>query len=133
MSLQACANLVSRADPERFFAAMAAPIAARAVLLPVYAASIEVARAPWLTQEPMIAEMRLQWWRDVFEEIETGRPRKHEVVDALAPVLGPKGAAALDAMVLARRWDIYKEGFNTAGGCVGPCADDHIGAHARGT
>jgi len=114
MSLQACANLVARADPERFSAAMAAPIAARAVLLPVYAASIEVARAPWLTQEPMIAEMRLQWWRDVFEEIETGRPRKHEVVDALAPVLGPKGAAALDAMVLARRWDIYKEGFNTA-------------------
>ena len=108
MSLQACANLVARADPERFSAAMAAPIAARAVLLPVYAASLEVARAPWLTQESMIAEMRLQWWRDVFEEIETGRPRKHEVVDALVPVLGPKGAAALDAMVLARRWDIYK-------------------------
>ena len=55
MSLQACANLVVRADPERFAAAMAAPLAARAVLLPVYAASIEVARAPWLTKEPMIA------------------------------------------------------------------------------
>ena len=115
MSLQACANLVARADPERFAAAMAAPLAARAVLLPIYAASVEVARAPWLTQEPMIAEMRLQWWRDVFEEIETGTPRKHEVVDALSPVLGPKGAEALDAMVLARRWDIYKEGFNTVG------------------
>ncbi|MDG0985144.1 MAG: squalene/phytoene synthase family protein [Planktomarina sp.] len=114
MSLQACANLVARADPGRFAAAMAAPLAARAVLLPIYAASIEVARAPWVTQEPMIAEMRLQWWRDVFEEIEAGRPRKHEVVDALAPVLGPRGAAALDAMVLARRWDIYKEGFTTA-------------------
>ena len=115
MSLQACANLVARADPERFAAAMAAPLTARAVLLPIYAASVEVARAPWLTQEPMIAEMRLQWWRDVFEEIETGTPRKHEVVDALSPVLGPKGAEALDAMALARRWDIYKEGFNTVG------------------
>ena len=29
MSLQACANLVARADPERFAAAMAAPLAAR--------------------------------------------------------------------------------------------------------
>ena len=115
MSLQACANLVARADPERFAATMAAPLTARAVLLPIYAASVEVARAPWLTQEPMIAEMRLQWWRDVFEEIETGTPRKHEVVDALSPVLGPKGAEALDAMVLARRWGIYKEGFNTVG------------------
>ena len=109
MSLQACANLVARADPERFAAAMAAPLAARAVLLPIYAASIEVARAPWVTQEPMIAEMRLQWWRDVFQEIEAGRPRKHEVVDALAPVLGPRGAEALDAMVLARRGTSIKK------------------------
>ena len=112
MSLQACANLVSRADPERFAAAMSAPLEARRVLLPIYAATAEVARAPWMTQEPVIAEMRLQWWRDVFEEIEHGRARKHEVVDALAEVLTPKGAEALDLMVLARRWDIYKEGFD---------------------
>ena len=59
MSLQACANLVAQADPERFAAAMAAPMAARSVLLPVYAAAAEEARAPWITQEPVIAEMRL--------------------------------------------------------------------------
>ena len=113
MSLQACANLVARADPERFAAAMAAPMAVRSVLLPVYAAAAEVARAPWLTQEPVIAEMRLQWWRDVFEEIEEGKVRKHEIVCALSKVLTPKGAQALDKMVLARRWDIYKEGFDS--------------------
>ncbi|MDT2077645.1 MAG: squalene/phytoene synthase family protein [Planktomarina sp.] len=112
MSLQACANLVSRADPARFAAAMSAPLEVRMVLLPIYAAAAEVARAPWMTQEPVIAEMRLQWWRDVFEEIEHGCARKHEVVDALAKVLTPKGAEALDKMVLARRWDIYKEGFD---------------------
>ena len=70
MSLQACANLVARADPDRFAAVMAAPFDARAVLLPIYAAAAEVARAPWMTQEPVIAEMRLQWWRDVFEEMD---------------------------------------------------------------
>ena len=48
MSLQACANLVSRADPERFAAAMSAPLEARKVLLPIYAATAEVARAPLL-------------------------------------------------------------------------------------
>ena len=57
MSLQACANLVARADPERFSAVMAAPLGARAVLLPIYAAAAEVARAPWITKEPIIAEM----------------------------------------------------------------------------
>ena len=35
---------------------MAAPVAARRVLFPLYAFNVEVARAPWVTQEAMIAE-----------------------------------------------------------------------------
>jgi len=113
--LNACADLVRRADPERFSAAMAAPVAARAVLFPIYAFNVEVARAPWLTAEPMIAEMRLQWWRDALEEIGAGGTvRRHEVVTALAGVLDGEGAALLDALIAARRWDIYKDPFEDA-------------------
>ena len=72
--LTACAAIVERADPLRFRATMAAPVKARRVLFPLYAFNIEVARAPWVTQEAMIAEMRLQWWRDVCEEIGQGGP-----------------------------------------------------------
>lgn len=115
MSVQACAALVERADPLRFRAAMAAPLSARPVLFAIYALNVEVARAPWVTEEPMIAEMRLQWWRDALEEIATGVPvRKHEVVDALAQVLDQEGAQLLDGMVAARRWDIYKDAFEDA-------------------
>ncbi|RZV98806.1 MAG: phytoene synthase, partial [Rhodobacteraceae bacterium] len=32
MSLQACADIVAKGDPDRFAAAMAAPVAARRVL-----------------------------------------------------------------------------------------------------
>ncbi|MBY4891765.1 squalene/phytoene synthase family protein [Rhodobacteraceae bacterium N5(2021)] len=110
MSVQACADLVARGDPRRFRAAMAAPLAAREVLLPLYAFNIEVSRAPWVTQEPMIAEMRLQWWRDALEEISDGRARRHEVVDALG-FLDAQGAATLDQVIAARRWDIYKDPF----------------------
>lgn len=110
MSLQACADLVARGDPRRFRAAMAAPLAAREVLLPLYAFNIEVSRAPWVTEEPMIAEMRLQWWRDALEEISARRARRHEVVDALS-FLDAEGVAALDRLIAARRWDIYKEPF----------------------
>ena len=113
MSLQACANLVSRADPERFAAAMSARLQARNKLLPIYAVAVEVARAPWITKEPVIAEMRLQWWRDALVGIQEGRPRRHEVVEPLATVLTEKGAKALDKMILARRWDIYKKGFDS--------------------
>ncbi|SDC10837.1 squalene/phytoene synthase family protein [Ruegeria marina] len=110
--LTACAALVQRADPDRFAAAMAAPVAARRVLFPFHALAVEVARAPWVTAEPMIAEMRLQWWRDALEEIARGETvRRHEVVTPLSRVLAPETAARLDAFVAVRRWDIYREPF----------------------
>lgn len=110
--LTACAALVERGDPDRFLAAMAAPVAARRVLFPLYAFNIEAARAPWVTQEAMIAEMRLQWWRDAAGEIAAGGVvRRHEVVTPLAQVLSPEMAELLDEAVAVRRWDIYKDPF----------------------
>ena len=112
MSFEACAAIVERADPDRFLATMAASVAARRVLFPIYAFNVEVSRAPWVTEEPMIAEMRLQWWRDALEEIATGGDvRRHEVVDALAEVLDAEAARTLDGLVAARRWDVYKDPF----------------------
>lgn len=123
--LTACAALVEKADPDRFAAAMASPVAARRVLFPLYAFNVEVARAPWVTQEPMIAEMRLQWWRDALEEIADGKtPRRHEVVTPLASVLAPDDARALDRLVAARRWDIYRDPF---------ADEDHFDGYIRDT
>lgn len=110
--LIACAGLIERGDPDRFAAAMAAPLAARRVLFALYAFNLEVARAPWLTQESMIAEMRLQWWRDALEEIRAGGLiRRHEVVTPLAHVIDSESAVLLDRLVAARRWDIYRDAF----------------------
>ncbi|WP_050931315.1 squalene/phytoene synthase family protein [Aestuariivita boseongensis] len=112
MTLTACAQLVERGDPDRFLATMAAPVSARNVLFPLYAFNLEVARAPWVTEETMIAEMRLQWWRDALEEIARGGPvRKHEVTTPLAAILPHATAEKLDTLVAARRWDIYKDPF----------------------
>lgn len=115
MTFDACAALVERADPERFRAIMASSVAARRVLFPIFAFNIEVTRAPWVTQEAMIAEMRLQWWRDALEEIGAGgKVRQHEIVDALADVLDAEAAMALDALIVSRRWDIYSDAFEDA-------------------
>ncbi|NUB43222.1 squalene/phytoene synthase family protein [Fertoebacter nigrum] len=113
MSLAACAAMVERGDPDRFAATMAAPPTARAVLFPLYAFNLEVARAPWMTQEAMIAEMRLQFWRDAVAEAAEGRVRAHEVVTPLAQVIRDHAlpVAVLDAIVAARRWDIYRDAF----------------------
>ncbi|MBR9842146.1 MAG: squalene/phytoene synthase family protein [Rhodobacteraceae bacterium] len=110
--LAACAGIVQKGDPERFMATMAARPEAREVLFPLYAFNVEVARAPWVTQEAMIGEMRLQWWRDALDEIREGRTvRRHEVVTPLAGWLDGDGAEALDGLVEARRWDLYRDPF----------------------
>ncbi|SHG35878.1 squalene/phytoene synthase family protein [Cognatishimia maritima] len=113
--IAACAGIVQKGDPDRFLAIMSGPVALREKLFPLYAMNVEVARAPWVTQESMIAEMRLQWWRDALDEIATGgQVRRHEVVTPLASILSAEQAKALDELVLARRWDIYKDPFEDA-------------------
>ncbi len=110
MSLDACAALVERGDPDRFAATMAAPMAARARLWPLYALNLEAARAPWVTKEPMIAEMRLQWWRDVVAE---PKARAHEVAGPLHDLIRDADLPVdvLDRLIAARRWDVYKDAF----------------------
>lgn len=110
--LQACAALVERGDPDRFRAVMAAPVPARRILFPIYAANVEISRAPYVTQEPMIAEIRLQWWHDALEEIASGAPvRRHEVVTPLAAALPPDLAGVFRQAVEARLWDVAREPF----------------------
>jgi phytoene/squalene synthetase len=91
---------------------MAAPLGLREKLLVLFAFNVEVARAPWVTREAMIAEMRLQWWHDALGEIAAGGAvRRHEVVTPLAACLAPDQALGLQQLVAARRWDIYPEPF----------------------
>ncbi len=116
MSVDACAALVERGDPDRFMATMAAPPAARAPLFVLYAFNLEVARAPWVATEPMIAEMRLQWWRDVVADAPNGKTRAHEVAGPLADLIREKALPVdvFDRLIAARRWDVYRDAFADA-------------------
>ena len=94
MTTQACASLVEKGDQDRFLAVMAAPVQARARLFVLYAFNLEVARAPWVSEQPLIAEMRLQFWRDVLAD---PKPRAHEVAGPLRQIIDESG---LDSNVL---------------------------------
>lgn len=101
----ACAALVEKGDPDRFLAAMAAPPAARGALFALYAFNLELARIPWVTREPLIARMRLQFWREV---VAGERPAAHEVAGPVQALLeaGPLRAESLVPMVEAREVEI---------------------------
>lgn len=115
MTVAACAALVERGDPDRFAATMAAPPKARDSLFPLYAFNLEVARAPWVTQEALIAEMRLQWWRDVVAAPASGAALAHEVAAPLHHVIHAARLplATLDTLISARRRDIGINSFTT--------------------
>ena len=107
-------DLVARGDPDRFAATMAMAPGLRARLWPLWAFNLEVARAPWVTEQPLIAEMRLQFWADVVEE---DVPRAHEVAGPLHAALAAQPALKALALRLieARRLDIAREPFSDTG------------------
>ncbi len=115
MSIEACAGLLEKGDPDRFRAVMAAPANARGPLFAIFAFNLEVARAPWVSSEAAIGEMRLHWWADALEEIAQGGPvRRHEVLRPLADAIDRDGALLLADLVDARRRDLYADRFADA-------------------
>jgi phytoene/squalene synthetase len=110
MSWHPCAALLERGDPDRFAALRAAGPASRPALAVLWAFNLELARAPWAATEPMIAEMRLQWWADVVAE---PAPRAHEVAGPLQALIAARGlpVAQLQGMAEARRWDVWRDPF----------------------
>ena len=65
-----------------------------------------------VVSEPILGQIRLQWWRDALDEIYAGKkPRRHEVVEPLAEAVLGCGLdrALLDGMIAAREQDLAGE------------------------
>lgn len=118
MSLTHCADLLESGDPERFLVLRAAPPPARDRLLAIYALNLEIGRAAWASDQPLVAEMRLQWWVDALEDLAHGLPpRAHPVLAACGFLQGDAGACRLaQQLAEARRHDIWREPFADAAG-----------------
>ncbi len=79
-----CAAELRRHDRDRYVAALFAPDPERRALIALYGFNLEIAKIRESVSEPMLGEIRLQWWRDALDGIRAGAPRQHEVVLALA-------------------------------------------------
>ena len=112
--IEFCASLLKESDPSRFRSIMAAPEKLRPYYFVIFALNVEVSKAPYLTNEPLIAEIRLQWWLDVLDEIIGEKAvRKHAVATPLSKCIGKSHAMELKKFVLARKWDIHFNGFDS--------------------
>ncbi len=97
---------VERGDPDRWLASrFIADPGLRADVIALYAFDNELRRIPQLVTEPLMAEIRLTWWREGIEAIAAGRAAPgHPVLVALAGVVARRGVATaiLEEMVEAR-------------------------------
>jgi phytoene synthase len=124
--LSYCAEQVRRYDRDRFVTALFAPAARRKALFALYAFNLEVAKTREAVSEPLLGRIRLQWWRESIAGIYDGAPRRHAVIDALAPAVSERdlSRAHFDRLIDAREQDLDDA----------PPADlDALTAYAEGT
>ena len=110
---ETCAEIVRLHDRDRYIATLFAPDEKRDDLFALYAFAVEVARIPAVVSEPMIGEIRLQWWLDTLTVIEAKQSVDHPVAQAFANVVQRYGLPIehLENFVEAWRNDLYADQF----------------------
>ncbi len=103
-----CARLVRGNDRDRFLTALFAPADRRESLLALYAFNAEVARIREAVREPILGQVRLQWWHEALDSIYAGSPPAHEVAEALAGAVSAHRLtrALLERILDAREFDM---------------------------
>jgi phytoene/squalene synthetase len=100
---------VRAADRDRFLAALFAPEPQRSDLLALLAFDHELARTRTVTREPMMARIRLQWWREAMAEAASeAEPRAQPIVESLSETVRRHDLALqhLIALIDAREEEI---------------------------
>ena len=110
-----CAELVRKADRDRFIATLFAPAELRPALHALYAFNAEVARTREMVREPLAGEIRLQWWSDVIDGERADEAGANPVAAALLTTIERYrlSSAKLVDLIEARRFDLYDEPIAT--------------------
>jgi len=122
-AMLASLETVRRLDHDRFLSTLLAPADKRARLVALYTFNAEIARVREMVSEPMLGQIRLQWWRETIESIANGEARGHEAAEALLAAFGPDGidTAGLISLIDARERDLDDEAFETMSDLITYC------------
>jgi 15-cis-phytoene synthase len=106
-----CDELVRSEDKDRWLTALFVPEERRPLVHGLYAFNVELARIRELVREPMLGEIRLQWWEDAVTGIYTGDAPDHPVLQLLARAIeaGDLPLHAFRNMIEARKFNLYDD------------------------
>src|ERR1700724_581966 len=107
--LSPVAALVRRHDRDRYQTVLFAPAARREALFALYAFNYEIARVRESVREPMLGQIRLQWWREAIAAVYAGAPpRRHAVVEPLSVAIRARDLSRkhFDRLIDSRERDL---------------------------
>ena len=110
--LSPVAALVRRHDRDRYQTVLFAPAARREALFALYAFNYEIARVRETVTQPMLGQIRLQWWREnIAAAFGDGPVRHHPVMEPLAATIREFGLIRdhFDRLIDARETDLADE------------------------
>ncbi len=102
-----CADIVRTADGDRYLADLFAPESVRPHLFALHAFNSEVTRIRDSVSEPMLGEIRLQWWHDALHGDAGGHPVAGALKQAIEKFRLPLGT--FDNLLEARKFDLYDD------------------------
>ncbi len=103
---------VRRYERERYLIGSLMPDAYQREAAILLAFNLEIAKTRESVREPLMGQIRLQWWRDAIAEIFEGRPvRHHAVVIPLAALIARRDLTRhhFDRMIDARERDLCED------------------------
>lgn len=104
-----CRDLVNEFDHDRYLTVLYAPGEKRAALYALYAFNHEISRIRETVSEPMLGEIRLQWWREAIDSIFQGTINGHDVMPPLAAAIKEHDLSRdmLMAVIEGKTQDMY--------------------------
>jgi phytoene synthase len=106
-----CLGLLKQGDPDRYLACLFSPDQHRWALAALYAFNLEIARTAEIVSDPLIGDIRLQWWRDVLRGERRGEALAHPVAAPLLAAIERYRLPInpLENLIEARSFDLYHD------------------------
>jgi NADH dehydrogenase [ubiquinone] 1 alpha subcomplex assembly factor 6 len=104
--------MLRRSDRDRHLLSLFVPRDRRPAVQAIYAFNCEIARIRDAVTEPMLGQIRLQWWREGLDSAYGGGAvRRHEVLTPLVGAIRQRGLSRdhFDRLIAARERDLSPE------------------------
>lgn len=111
-----CRTMVAESDRERYLWSLFVAADKQPAVWALWAFNQEVAKIWDTVSEPALADIRLQWWHEVLDEIMAGTVRQQPVIAELARVGNKDGVFPLLKQAIdARKTDLFTGGSDISG------------------